>query len=171
MCEYSLEELYDYPRACGGARLFGNVFEMLLDGLFCQSHFLSDLLISPAFQEMLDNRGFACGQLKPLLRLENDFVVPHADPDFVHHDEDSISYVSLIHQGRAAQENGATARGHYASELKLLPVLLIGPDCEELPDLINEARDGWREYPICCFPVLALNDLLTQFPCPSILIQ
>ena len=171
MCEYSLEELYDYPRACGGACLFGNVFEMLLDGLFCQSHFLSDLLISPAFQEMLDNRGFACGQLKPLPRLEDDFVVPHADPDFVHHDEDSISYVSLIHQGRAAKENGAVARGYYASELNLLPVLLIGADSEDLPDLLDETCDGWWEHPICRFAFLASNNLLAEFPCPSILIE
>jgi hypothetical protein len=62
-------------------------------------------------------------------------------------------------------------RVHRASELNLFPILLISPDFEDLPDLIDKARDGWWEHPVRRFPILALNDLLTQVPCPSILVE
>ena len=171
MAQSGVDDLHEDSSACGGPRLFRNVFEKLLDGLFCQSHFIRDFPVGPAFQEMLDDRGFSWGQLKPLLRLEDDLVLPLGDPGLVHHDEDAVSHLGLIHQGRAAQEDGAVGCVHQASKLNLLPVLLLGPDCEELPDVIDETRDGWREYPVCRFPILALNDVLTQFPCPSILIE
>jgi len=171
MAQSGVDDLHEDPGACGGARLLRNVFEMLLDGLFCQSNFLSNFLIGSALQEMLDDGGFACGQLKPLLRLEDDLVLPLDDSGLVHHDDDSVSHVGLIHQGRAANEDGAVGGVHRASELHLLPVLLIGPDFEDLPDLIDKTRDGWWEHPVRRFPILALNDLLTQVPYPSILIE
>ena len=166
-----MDNRHDDSGARGGARFFSNVFEMLLDGLFCQSHFVGDFLIGPAFQEMLHDRCFACGQVKRLLRLDEDILLPRADPNLAEHDEDSLFRVGLINQGRAAQEHGAVERVHDASELNLLPVLRIGSDCEGLPDLIDETRDGGREHPVCRFPVLAANDLLAQFPCPPILIE
>ena len=171
MAQSGVDDLHDDPGARGGARFFRNVFEMHLDCLFCQSHFVGDFLIGPAFQEMLDDSCFACGQLKPLLRLEVDLVLPRADPDLVHYDEDSVSRVCLINQGRPAKEDGAVDSVHDASELNLLPVLRIGSDFEDLTDLIDETRDGWREHPVCRFPALASNDLLTQFPCPPIHIE
>lgn len=60
---------------------------------------------------------------------------------------------------------------HDVSELNLLAVLRIGSDFEGPLDFIGETRDGWREHPVCHFPVLALNDLLAQFPRPPIFIE
>lgn len=49
MAQSGVNDLHEDLGACGGARLFRNVFEMLLDGLFCQSHFLSNfpILVQP----------------------------------------------------------------------------------------------------------------------------
>jgi len=107
---------------------------------------------------MLHNQCFAGGQVKLLLRLDDDPVLPRTVPRLVHHDEDSCVRVGLINQSRAAQEHGTVASVYDASELILLPVLRIRPDFEGLPDLIDETRDGWREHPVCRFSVLAEND-------------
>ena len=64
-----------------------NVFEVLLDCLLRESHFVGDFLIGPAFQELLHHRGFACGQVELLLRLGEDRVLPRANPDLAEHDE------------------------------------------------------------------------------------
>src|SRR4029077_2425295 len=119
-----------------------------------------DFLIGPTFQEMSNDGGFACGQVKRPRRLDDDIVLPSTDPDLADHDEDSYLRVGLINQGRAAQEHRAVERVHDASELNLLPVLRIGSDCEDLLDLIDETRDGWRKHPLCRFPVLGANFLL-----------
>ena len=82
--------------ARAGTCFFSNVFEMLLDSLFCQSHFVGDFLIGPAFQEMLKDHCFACGQVKRLFCLDNDGVLPRADPDLAEHDDDSCLRSGLI---------------------------------------------------------------------------
>ena len=167
-----VDNLHDHSGARGGAGFFRNMFEMLLDGLFREFHFVGDFLIGPTFQEMLNDRCFAYGQVKPLRRLDDNLVLPRTDdPGLVHHDEDSCSRVGLINQGRAAQEHGALERVHDASELNLLPVLRVRPDFEGLLDLMDETHNGLREHPVCCFSVLGANDLLAQFPCPPIFIE
>lgn len=120
---------------------------------------------------MLHDRGFACGQVKLFLRLDDNLVLPCVDPDFTYHDEDSFLRSGLLNKGRAAKEYGAMESAHDVSELNLLAVLRIGSDFEGLLDCIGKTRDGWREHPVCRFPVLALNDLLAQFPRPPILIE
>ena len=92
-------------------------------------------------------------------------------PDFTYHDEDSFLRIGLINKGRTAKEYGAVESVHDLSELGLLAVLRIGSDFEGFLDFIDETRDGWREHPVCRFPVLASNDLLAQFPHPPILIE
>src|SRR5215831_10716617 len=120
---------------------------------------------------MLHDRCFASGQLKLLRCPDDGIVLPRADPDFAYHDEDSCFRGDLINQGRAEKEQGATESVHDPSELNLLPVLRSGSDCEGILDLIDETRDSGREHPVCRFPVLAANELLAQFPCPTILIE
>ena len=169
--ESCVDHLHDDSNARGGAHFFRNVFEMLFDGLFRESHFVGDFLVGPAFQEMFHDRGFACGQVKVLLRLDDGNLLPCGDPELVHHDEDSCFRVGLINQGRAAHEHGAVERVHDATELNLFPVLRIGSEFEELLDLFDETGDGWWEHPVCRFSILTSNDLPAQFPGPPILIE
>src|SRR5207249_11626677 len=120
---------------------------------------------------MLDDDGFASSQAKLLLRMAHDIVLPCTDPDLVHHDEDSFFPVAQINQALAAQEHGAMESIHSVHDLKLFPVLWIGSDLEDLPNLIGERGDGRWEHSVRRFPVLASNDLLAQVPCPPILIR
>ena len=154
-----------------GFHLVRNVFEMVLDGVLCYSHFVGDFFIGPAVQEMLNDCCFACGQAKLLLCLNDGMVLPPADPDLTYHNEDSCLRVGLINQSHTTKEHGAVESVHEASELNLLPVRRIGPDFQKLLDLIDEICDSWREPPICRFSVLGANDILAQFPCPPILIE
>ena len=54
---------------------------------------------------MLHDRCFACGQVKLLLRLDDDLVLLRVDPVLAEHDEDLCFRVGLIDQGRAAKEH------------------------------------------------------------------
>src|SRR5207249_4767155 len=81
--------------------------------------------------EMTDNHGFARGQAKLLLCLDEDRVLPRAEPDLVQHQEDALLPVARVNQRRATQEHRAMQRVHEAPQLKLLPVLRIGAEGEE----------------------------------------
>src|SRR5437016_6173984 len=144
---------------------------MLLDGLFCQSHFVGDFLVGPALQEMLDDDYFASRQIKLLLRLGDDLVLPRANPDLVYHDEDSCFPFVWSSQAHSVNKHGALEGVHDAPELKLFPVLRLPWGLKDIPNFIGEADDGWREHPVCRFSTLGSNDLFAQFPCPLILIE
>ena len=167
----TVDDLHDDPCARGGPGFFQNVLEIFLDGLYGQSHLVGDFLVGPALHEMADDSCFASGQAKLLLRLADDIVLPCADPGLVHHNEDALFPVAQINQALAAEEHGAMERLHGVRDLKLLPVLRVGLDLEDLPNLIGETGDGWREHAVCRFPALVSDDLLAQFPCPPILIE
>ncbi len=152
-----MDNLHDDSSARGGARFFRNVLEMLFDRLFCRSHFVGYFLIGPAFQEMLNDHCFECGQIKSLLRLGDGLilVLPHANADFTYHNEDSFFRVNPINQGRAAQYYGTVGSVHDASELNLLPVLRIGSSLEDFPHLIGETSNSRGEHLVCGFSILA----------------
>jgi hypothetical protein len=136
-----VENLRDNSGACGGAGVFENVFKMLLDRLFCQLHFAGDLLIGPAFQEMLPHSCFACSQVKSLLRLSDGLILglQCANLHFAYHDEDSFFCLGSINQGRPAKNYGAMDSVHEAPELNLLPILRIGMSMKDFLNLVGEA--------------------------------